>query len=353
VKKIFLIVIVVIISLSFLSAETKLKMELWNRWTYQMEDGDVTKNEMALKRGYLRLEPKFGNNIKGRFNLDFFSDDDALDGVGIKLKYAYLDFNNFLPVKDMKLTAGLMKTYFGTIYDWSYQVIDKDPSDKYKFVSSTDYGFGVSGYIPKGFGTYALAVYNGEGYKKTSGDINLDMNFAANVRVTPIPGVTVGGSYMMKTENNKEVDDGNGTMIDNPDREEYAMIAGVGKFAFGPFSLLGQYLQKVTSLPNVAGAEDETETVLSAMPIFKINDKIELLARYDINDPDTNTDNDKETTITGGLNYYIMRDAKNKPKLFIQTNYQMMQPEDDDADMESELLVQLRWIFSETLNKGK
>ena len=103
-----------------------------------MEDGEVTKNEMALKRGYLRLEPKFGNNIKGRFNVDFFSDEDGLDGAGLKIKYAYLDFSNMLPIKDSKIIIGLMKTYFGTIYDWDYSTIDKDPSDKYNFVSSTD-----------------------------------------------------------------------------------------------------------------------------------------------------------------------------------------------------------------------
>ncbi|MCK4500229.1 hypothetical protein KAU11_07015, partial [Candidatus Babeliales bacterium] len=206
-KKALLIVILTVVAFGILNAETKLKMELWNRWTYQTIDGEVTKNEMALKRGYLRLEPKFGNNIKGRFNVDFFSDDDALDGVGLKLKYAYLDFNNMLPIKDSKLTIGLMKTYFGTIYDWNYTTIEKDPSDKYKFVSSTDYGFGISGYLPNGFGTYALAAYNGEGYKKTGGDINKDLNFVANLRVTPIAGVTVGGSYMMKTKNDSEIAD--------------------------------------------------------------------------------------------------------------------------------------------------
>ncbi len=352
-KKALLIVILTIVAFGILNAETKLKMEIWNRWSYEMEDGEVTKNEMALKRGYLRLEPKFGNNIKGRFNVDFFSDDDGLDGAGLKIKYAYLDFSNMLPIKDSKITIGLMKTYFGTIYDWNYTTIDKDPSDKYKFVSSTDYGMGISGYLPSGFGTYALAVYNGEGYKKTAGDINKDMNFAANLRVTPIVGITVGGSYMMKTKIDSEIDDGTGTMIDNPDREKYSMIAGVGKFAFGPLSLLAQYLQKVTSTPNVSGAEDETETAISLLPVFKVNNSFDIIARYDLNDPNTDTENDAETIITAGFNYHIMRDSKNAPKLFVQTNYQMIQPEDEDANTASELAVQLRWIFSETINKGK
>ena len=352
-KKVLLIVILTIVAFGILNAETKLKMELWNRWTYQTIDGEVTKNEMALKRGYLRLEPKFSSNIKGRFNVDFFSDEDGLDGAGLKIKYAYLDFSNILPIKDSKITVGLMKTYFGTIYDWTYQTIDKDPSDKYKFVSSTDYGVGVTGYFPNGFGSYAIASYNGEGYKKTAGDINKDLNFAANLRVTPITGITFGGSYMLKTKNDSEIADSLGTMIGNPDREEYSMIAGVGKFAFGPFSLLAQYLMKDKDKPNVDSYEKINTTVVSLLPVFKVNNSFAVLARYDIYDPDTDTDDDGYNTIVAGFNYHIMRDAKNNPKLFVQTNFQMKQYEAKDSDDVSELMVQLRWIFSETINKGK
>ncbi len=352
-RKTLLIVIIAVLAFGVLNAETKLKMELWNRWTYAMENGNVTENEMALKRGYLRLEPKFTGKIKGRFNLDFYSSDSNSDaaGVGIKLKYAYLDFSELLPVANSKVTIGLMKTYFGTIYDWDYTTIDKDPSDKYKFVSSTDYGLGFGGYLPNGMGTYNIAAYNGEGYKKVGDDINKDMNFVANLRVTPIVGVTVGGSYMMKTKNDSQIDDGSGEMIDNPDRIQYNMMAGVGKLAFGKFSLLAQYLNKITTMPNMDGSEDETETVISLLPVFKINNSIDFIGRYDLNDPNTDVDGDAETTITAGFNYHILRDSKNNPKLFVQTNYQMVQPEDEDADTASVLAMQLRWIFSETINK--
>ena len=355
VKKAFLIVILTIAAFGILNAETKLKMELWNRWTYKMVDGDVEKNELALKRGYFRIEPKFSRNIKGRFNVDFFSDEDGLDGAGLKIKYAYLDFNNLLPIKDAKLTVGLMKTYFGTIYDWDYTVIDKDPSDKYKFVSSTDYGFGVFGYFPKGYGTYALAVYNGEGYKKTGGDINKDLNYAANLRFTPVPGVTIGGSYMFKSKYDSQIEDetARGDMVDNPDREEYNLIAGVGKFAYGPVSLLAQYLNKVKSKPNMDDYDDVTTTVMSFMPVFKVNNKIDIVGRYDMYDPNTDEDDDGYNIIIAGFNYHIMRDSKNKPKLFIQTNYEIKQYEHEDSEDESEILIQLRWIFSETINKGK
>ena len=340
-KNALVILILTLMIIAPLQAETKFKMELWNRWTYQMSDGEVTKNEMALKRGYFRLEPKFSEDIKGRFNLDFFSDDDnkVTDGAGLKIKYAYLDFNNLLPIKDSKLTIGLMQTYFGTIYEWSYPTIEGDPSDIYKFVSSTDFGFGVSGKIPNEIGSFNLCIYNGEGYKNVGKNINTDMNFAANLRITAINNVTLGGSYMFRSEND----------VDADDREEYNLMVGIGKFAFGNFTLLAEYLQKVESAPNVDNVDDVTTNVISILPVYKINDKFELLARYDIYDPNTDNDDNVENTIIAGINYHIMRDVNNAPKLFVQTNYKMTQYDADNEEDVQEILVQLRWIFSEIL----
>ena len=351
-KKTLVLLLIAIASISVLNAQTtKLSMEIWNRWTMETIDGEIQKNELAVKRGYLRLEPKFTSNIKGRFNLDFFSDDDANDGVGIKLKYAYIDFK-VLPIPDSKLTIGLMKTYFGTIYEWDYQTIEKDPSDKYKFVSSTDYGVGISGYYPKGFGTYNLAVYNGEGYKKTAGDLNKDLNFAIDTRITPFTGVTLGGSYMFKTKNDSQVDTtlaGDGSLVDNPDREHYNMIAGIGKVVFGDFSLLGQYLMKTKSMPNDDSADDVVTTVISAMPKYKINNTFDVLGRYDIYDPNTDNDDDAYSILVLGLNYNVLRDAKNNPTLFFQLNYETKMYEDSDKDPVNQIMLQMRWKFSQVL----
>jgi hypothetical protein len=348
VKKTILFLLLIVLAVSFLAAETKMKMEIWNRWTYKMVDGEVLENELAVERGYFRLEPKFGDNISGRFNLDFFSYDGG-DGAGIKMKYAYLDFSNLIPIKNSKLTVGLMKTYFAGIYEYEYTVIEKDPSDKYKFVSSTDYGFGLSGYFPQGLGTYNLAVYNGEGYKKTGSGLNKDLNFAANLRFTPIVGVTLGGSYMKKTVKDSEIEDEAGEMIDNPDREEYDLMAGILKLAYGPVKIYSQYLMKTKSMPNLDGVDDINSSVISIMPEFKVNNKFDIVGRFDMYDRDTDQDDDAENTIIAGFNYHIMKDAKNSPKLFVQTNYEITSFEDEDKDDISQILVQLRWIFSETI----
>ncbi len=351
-KKALLLVVLAIIAFGILQAETKLSMELWNRWTYETIDGEVQENGFSLERGYFRLEPVFSSKIKGRFNIDWFSSSKSSDtnGAGLKIKYAYLDFSELIPVKNSKVTVGLMKTYFGTIYDYKYTTIEKDPSDKYGFVASVDYGMGFSGYLPSGYGTYDVAVYNGEGYKKAGSNINKDMNFVGNIRLIPMVGLTIGGSYMMKTAKDSQIDDGTGNMIDNPDREVYNMMAGVGKFAYGPVSVQAQYLNKVKSMPNDDTYDDVTSTVISVMPVFKVNNSFDIVARYDIYDPNTDADDDGRNTLIAGVNYNILHNAKKSPVLFVQANYQTTTFE-DESDAINQIMLQLRWKFSETINK--
>lgn len=337
------LLLVVITVLSAGAMETKFSMELWNRYTAKMEDGAIDASEFALKRGYFRLEPTFGDNIKGRFNLDFFSDD-VLDGVGMKLKYAYVDFSKiFIP--EAKFTFGLMKNYFGTLYDWDYTSIQKDPSDLNKICSSTDYGMGIYGYIPGGYGEYAVQIVNGEGYKKTAGDIDVNPTAIANIRFIPIPGITLGGSVYYAKKGLLNADELNDTTLSDTATMAYA---GVAKVAFGPFYMWGEYIAKNIDSDNAMG--------YMVMPVIQLGKimpaDIDIIARYDF--WDGNTDgaiiDDSYQKIMAGFNYNLMRDSKHKPQLWLQTNYERTMYEDTAKDPVDAVMVQLRWKFSHTFN---
>ncbi len=341
----FLLMIAVLATTLSAMEETKLKMELWNRWTNESVDGETTKNYFGLSRGYFRLEPKFNSNISGRFNVDFFSGstEDFTDGAGLKIKYAYLDFAYPWMLKDSKLTVGLAKTYFGTIYSYEYTMIDKDPSDKYKFCSSADYGIVYGGYLPSGYGTYHVGLYNGEGYKKgTSDDTNTSMAFVGDLRLTPFSGIMVGGSYMMDSKNEKDTDD----------REDYSKIAVVGKVAYGHISVDAQYLMETTSYEE-DGKDDKDVTVLSIMPVVKLASylplDLDLVGRYDEYDPNTDQDDDGESTMMFGFNWNLLRDSKAAPVVMVQANYNIKSFEDDTKDDVNTMMVQLRYIFSHKL----
>ena len=312
--------------------ETKLEMYLWNRYTLERVAGETKKSEFALKRGYLRLDHKFSDNIKGRVNLDFFSSDKDVHGAGTKLKYAYLDFKKIIPIPETKLTVGLLKSYFGTIYDWKYITIQKALEDKEKVVSSTDYGLSLFGYFPKGFGEYAVSILNGEGYKKTGSEINIKPAYLANLRVIPIPGVTLGGSVLYEER---------GTEYD-----KRLLYAGVVRTAFGPLDIWSEYLMAERGEFN-----NPTKSVgFMVMPILKLANltgaDVELVARYDKWDKDTDIENDAHSRVTGGFNWYIQRRAKGKPAVMLQANYEKTSYEDSNKDPKDNLMVQLRWEFA-------
>jgi hypothetical protein len=375
VKRFLMLLIFVVLVMGVANAETKLSMELWSRWTYLMVDGedDAMQNSLSLNRGLLGIQHKFTDRITGKFAVDFFSredieielvNDEVVDvcnnGAGLKIKLAYVEFSDYL-WKDATFTFGLMKTYFGTVYDWGYTTIDLNPTDKYGFVTSLDYGMGISGKLPMGFGQYHLAAYNGEGYTKAGCDIDTKMALAADLRLTPIPGITLGGSYYMKPAESTYMDTlGEDVEYDVDDNRmtgfvRFNMVKGIDVWA--------QYLTSTMttqSWGDTLGVVDTdlTVNVISIMPVFNIKAftdvDAELVFRYDMFDDNADIDDDLETSkaydlLIVGVNYYLLRDDNDKAKMWIQANYNMKDYKFEDTSDESELKVQLRWKFAELI----
>ncbi|MGE3063628.1 MAG: hypothetical protein AB7T10_08355 [bacterium] len=337
--KTLLLVLLGLIAFSQVSAiESKVSMELWSRYTADLNGSEISKSYFSLERGYFGVEPAFSDKIKGRFTLDFFSSDKFEDGVGIKLKYAYIDFA--MPLRDMSLQAGLIKTYFGTIYDWSYPTIQKSFDDKEKIVSSADYGISVNGLIPAGFGEYALSIYNGEGYNKTGGNIDANPAFAFNLRVIPLTGITLGGSVLY--EDHSLLVDADTTISDTL----RLVYTGVGRIAFGFLDIWAQYAAK--------DMDGNTGTGLMVMPILKINKltsslDMEIVGRYDTFDKnrEAGETDDSYSRIIAGFNWNILKDANDgKPVIFVQTNWERTMYEDTTKDALDNVSVQLRYLFT-------
>ncbi|MFB3844769.1 MAG: hypothetical protein ACE14O_03340 [Candidatus Cloacimonadaceae bacterium] len=370
--------------------ETKLSGEMWGRWTNETTknkdaDGEyrnkISKNYLSLERGYLGLETAFTANTKARFTVDMFSTDatyqypsdsampidtlknSTIDGAGLKLKYGYVDFANLFPIPDLNLTVGLQKTYFGTIYDWNYALIEKAPSDLYKVANSSDYGITLNGFIPQGWGEYALGIYNGEGYKKIGSALsdNIDFAYLVNFRVTPISGFSVGGSYMNNTVGREKTLSGDAL---NSKYEEQNLWDGLGRFVYGPVEVWLEYIYKDVAYPNVSG-KDYTATGLTIMPVITlkplINLPVEVIGRYDRWDesdrPSADTAKSLLNTMIFGLNYNFMPDNTNTPQMTVQLNYETkMYDEDKSAPSfadgkkdSSQLMLQLKWKFANTL----
>lgn len=379
------------------SLETKLSGEFWGRWISEIAkrkdsegnyEDKLVSNYLSLERGYLGLETKFSEQVKGRFTVDIFTTDKtyeyreysladstlsystksgSIDGAGLKIKYAYVDFGGLIPVKDMTLTAGMQKVYFGSIYDWSYTLIGKAPSDEHKVVSSSDLGITLNGYLPSGFGEYQLGIYNGEGYKKVGANLkeNTDFAYLGNLRVTPITGFTIGGSYMINTvERDKKLD---GEII-NSSYEEQKLTDIYTRLAYGPVDLTGEYIIKDVDFPNVKDinkTQAYTATGISIFPCLNLKAylpyDLQLVGCYDIWDESDRVETDKArnkvTASTIGVNYNFMLDETDNPAMQLQLNYTTKKYDEDNSHSDyadgkkdsSQINLQLKWKFANTL----
>lgn len=372
---------------SLSALDTKLSGEFWGRMTnetarYKNAAGDyvdkTSKNYFSLERGYLGLETTFSASTKARFTVDMFSSDathqypaDAampidslknasIDGAGLKLKYGYVDFANLLPVPDLNLTVGLQKTYFGTIYDWNYTGIEKAPTDLYKVVNSSDYGVTLNGFVPHGLGEYALGVYNGEGYKKVGGSLadNISFAYLANLRLTPMPGITLGGSFMANSAGREKALSGDAA---NSKYEEQSLYDGLGRLAYGPVDLWLEYIGKDVKFPHNA-VNDYTATGISIMPVVSLNSMLdlplELIGRYDRWDESDRPLTDKArsllNTMIVGVNYNFLPDGSDIPQMAVQLNYADRKYDADKSSSDyangkkdsSQIMLQLKWKFA-------
>lgn len=361
------LIAVLIPTLSF-AQEVRLGMELWNRWTYETgkstvdESTIVKKNYLALDRGYLDLRAKFSEDTAARFTADLFSTDALKDGAGLKLKYGFVDFGNLTPIPDMTITAGLQKVYFGTIYDWDYTLIGKAPTDEYKVANSADYGLSVNGFLPNGFGEYAVGMYNGEGYKVFGSNFkdNTSMEFLANLRLTPIPGVTLGGSFMTNSvEREKKFADDTPVLT----YEKQNLMDGLARFAFGPVDFWAEYIIKDVEYPNVSdGSKDYKANGLMLMPIVSLRNiigaDVQVIGRYDRWDQTENASSKYLlTAITGGVNYNFMHDDSANPRMQLQLNLTNKTYDEKESDAayangmkdSMQVMMQLKYRFSKTI----
>jgi len=317
---------VFVIPMSLLGGETKVSMLLWNRYTSEIVDNDVNQSKFTLERGYFRIEPTITDKIDGRFNLDFFSDETSTTGGGVRVKYAYLNFKDVLPIPESKISVGLIQHYFGFGYDWEYITIEKVLEEVEGVAKSADYGIAFCGNLPGDKGVYAVSVYNGEGYTSTGSDLDVTPELLGNIRLALVPGFTFGGSVLYFT-----------------DADKLAAIA-LGRFSKGPFELRGEYLFQ--------DRNDIKSNGFMVMPILKLkelmNVDVDIVGRFDMWDVNADIADDGHMRFIGGLNWNIVRDSKDKPQVMLQIQGQKTTYESAIADVNL-LMVQLQWGFGNTL----
>ncbi|GEM_PF-767689 len=227
-------------------------------------------------------------------------------------KYAYVDFSKIPLLKDMqaKLRVGLQKNYFGTVELWEYPVIEKDINDLRKVISSADMGLALLGELPEGYGSYELAIHNGNGYKNL--ETNVEKQYTASLMVIPLTGLTLRGSYMLNNSAS------HGTAAKT--KRATAALAQYKSYLFIPVELWGEYVV-VTDQAHAGSGKSGCAVGYMLFGQFDIMEKMNIVLRYDNWNPDTYVVKDEVNLYVAGINIKINNNN------LLQLNYQLEQPQ--------------------------
>ena len=263
------------------------------------EDGDGTiyPNEFEVDRVYINVKTKFSDHIATRFTTDVDPKIINGEGYGIRVKYAYADFTNIIPIT--KATLGLQGNLWTGMMDkaWGYRVVSKSLFDQYKVLASADIGLGATISIPEGYGELVLQALNGSGYKSL--ETNTSKALAARLLIVPVP----------KNDELKNLGIGGLVYIDkDDDSNSKNRFAGMLKFKHQIVNIVGELGISKDDEINGMGFAVATEIKIPAEEGPMKN--LAIIGRLDTWDKNTDKDNDEVLRVIAGPSYEVTEGAK-------------------------------------------
>ncbi len=170
-------------------------------------------NSFRLKRGYFTIKTRLNDRLSVRYTQDITTDLEGSDMGNIEMRLKYLlmkvNLDDVLFFNNTYLEMGLVHRpwleYEQNIM--GYRVQGKMFSDRYKLLSSADFGITIAGliggeisedyqervssYFPGRYGSFSFGVYNGGGYHALEQNNNKIIEGRLSLRPLPdhVPGI--------------------------------------------------------------------------------------------------------------------------------------------------------------------
>lgn len=270
----------------------------------------LKRNGFQLRRAYFTYDRDLSEKFAVRLRLEMNSPDltrTQTFGTSSQLvpyiKHAYLRWNNFIP--QGKLSFGQIGTPTYTLSEeaWGYRAVEKTVMDLRRIAPSSDLGIALEGkFTQAGVLNYQIFVANGTG---TNSETDKTKRVYLNMPVK------IQGGYSIVPYFDYEGG------LDGKSKNTVAVFAGVQKPSFHG----GVEVFQKKSNKALANNTDRTENGFSVFGAVRAAEKIKLLARYDVYDPNTDLDDDGNTFIIAGLDFAPEKNVNIIPNLKIE-NYQ-------------------------------
>ena len=258
-------------------------------------DGAGHANNFDVTRAYLNFIGRFPEGVGSRITGDVYRNADG--SLGYRLKYGFVTYQP----KGSALTfrLGQMDTPFVSYNEglWDYRMQGSDPTDRAGYLKSSDFGAGIDGSWGDDKVTLSSGVFNGEFYNKTPGDQHKDVAARLSVRLLESDqagrygGLRLTGFALVGEPNGGGV---RSRVLGGVTYRSKQVILG------GHFGVMRDRVDSTLTAPTTKG------TLLSLMGVYRVpSSKVAFIGRYDNNDPDTGTPNDRIETIIAGVSYQL------------------------------------------------
>ncbi len=275
-------------------------------FNYSFEDAD--NNAFQVSRAYFTFTNMVSDNLSYKFQTDI--------GTGGATDYSvYLKNANLAWSSDFgKFVFGLQGMNMFGIQEgnWGYRFIEKSAMDINKYSSSAD--LGISWEQSFGVLTSSVQVSNGTGYKKVEDDKYKKLSMRLLYGEAKLKkGVNAGAVISLESDDYVDV---------NAETQKGSThVFGVfGGFAAGPFTFGGEF-----ALLNSYMLTDKSGNLISIYGNYKVSNNLSGFGRFDLGDPDSDTDADGLNYLILGMNYQIDKAFNIAPTL------KMKLPEIGDA----------------------
>lgn len=244
-------------------------------------DLDSKDHLFNLERSYIGFKAKL-DNVSFRITGDIKYDSNT-DVKDIYLKYAYAEVDKLLPMS--KFIFGQQKTGlvdFEQDEIWGHRDVAKVPVDAYGLDTSADMGLSVDLKLPNKLGGLHLGYFAGEGYKKNTLEDGEEkaVSLRANLNLGPLM-VTVYGKIWGQPAG----------------ADSETLFGAIVSFKNELLSAAVQFFMNDTGT---------TEQVISAYATFHaIPKKLDIFARFDMNDPDIDVEDNGVNHLYLGLKYFL------------------------------------------------
>src|SRR5467141_2605141 len=271
------------------------------QYLYQLKDTAAHNNNFDVTRAYINVIGRFSGGVYTRITVDINRPPAATtdNSLRYRLKYAFVTYT----------PQGSALTYkLGQIHTpwidweealWDYRMQGQMAMERGAYLSSSDFGLGVDGNWNADKVNMQVGIYNGESYSGGTGDKRKDLMGRVSVRVKPTDDasrvgglrVTAYGQYGKPTSGGQR-----------------SRLLGMVSYRTKQITLAGEYAvtKDSTTGPVPAPVAKSSGSVASFFGVYHFsNSKAALLARVDVNDPNTNVANDRLTRFIGGASYQL------------------------------------------------